>query len=122
MRWSCFAPFIRVSRPHLFILPLLCMRINPGPIAPPMVLIIDDDLAVRTSLNLLFRNEGYSTALASSEEEALRILAGSPVSLILLDLNFSIETSGREGMALLKKIRQQDADVPVILITGWGTI
>jgi DNA-binding NtrC family response regulator len=43
-------------------------------------------------------------------------------SLIILDLNFTIETSGKEGMILLQKIRQQNATIPVILITGWGSI
>src|SRR4051812_8951546 len=87
-----------------------------------MILIIDDDLAVRTSLNPLFRNEGYPTATASSEAEALQILTTSPITLILLDLNFSIETSGSEGMALLRQIREHNTDIPVILITGWGSI
>ena len=45
-----------------------------------------------------------------------------PVSLVMLDLNFSIETSGEEGMALLQQVRQMNAVVPIILITGWGTI
>jgi len=87
-----------------------------------MILIIDDDIAVRASLLLLFENEGYKVATAGSEDEALNILNQHEISLIILDLNFSIETSGEEGMALLQKIRSIDTDVPVILITGWGTI
>src|SRR3954471_15316753 len=87
-----------------------------------MILIIDDDIAVRASLLLLFENEGYKVATAGSEDEALNILNQHEISLIILDLNFSIETSGEEGMALLQKIRQINAEVPVILITGWGTI
>jgi DNA-binding NtrC family response regulator len=87
-----------------------------------MILIIDDDIAVRASLLLLFENEGYKLATAGSEGEALNILKQHEISLIILDLNFSIETSGEEGMALLQKMRQKNADIPVILITGWGTI
>jgi DNA-binding NtrC family response regulator len=87
-----------------------------------MILIIDDDIAVRASLLLLFENEGYKVATAGSEDEALNALNQYEISLIILDLNFSIETSGEEGMALLQKIRQINAEVPVILITGWGTI
>ena len=87
-----------------------------------MILIIDDDIAVRASLLLLFENEGYKVATAGSEDEALNILNQEEISLIILDLNFSIETSGEEGMALLQKIRQKNIEVPVILITGWGTI
>jgi DNA-binding NtrC family response regulator len=87
-----------------------------------MILIIDDDIAVRASLQLLFENEGYKVATAGSEGEALNILNQDGISLIILDLNFSIETSGEEGMALLENIRKINAEVPVILITGWGSI
>jgi len=87
-----------------------------------MILIIDDDIAVRASLVLLLRSEGYKPLTASSEAEALSALKHHEVSLIILDLNFSIETSGKEGMALLEKIRQINSVVPIILITGWGTI
>jgi DNA-binding NtrC family response regulator len=90
--------------------------------APSMILIVDDDIAVRASLLLLLENEGYKIATASSEDEALNILRQHEITLIILDLNFSIETSGEEGMALLKRIRQINAEIPVILITGWGTI
>lgn len=87
-----------------------------------MILIIDDDLAVRTSLLLLLQHEGYQTLAVSSAEEAMRTLEEHSCTLILLDLNFSIETSGKEGMALLKSIRAIHASIPVILITGWATI
>ncbi len=87
-----------------------------------MILIIDDDIAVRTSLLLLFQNEGYTALAVASGQEALPVITKKPVSLIILDLNFSIETSGKEGMALLQDIKKINATVPVILITGWGTI
>jgi two-component system, NtrC family, response regulator len=87
-----------------------------------MILIIDDDIAVRTSLLLLFQNEGYKAVAAASEEEALAQLTKNNISLIILDLNFSIETSGKEGIALLQKLKKINASIPVILITGWGTI
>jgi DNA-binding NtrC family response regulator len=87
-----------------------------------MILIIDDDIAVRTSLLLLFQNERIKAVAASSAAEALAVLAGKEISLIILDLNFSIETSGKEGMALLEDIKKTKPGIPVILITGWGTI
>lgn len=87
-----------------------------------MILIIDDDIAVRTSLLLLFQNEGYTAVAVASGQEALPVIPQKPVSLIILDLNFSIETSGKEGMVLLQDIKKVNAAVPVILITGWGTI
>ncbi len=87
-----------------------------------MILIIDDDIAVRTSLLLLFRSEGFKVDQAASADEALIVLAKQEVSLIIMDLNFTADTSGREGMDLLAKIKQLRPAVPVILITGWATI
>jgi two-component system NtrC family response regulator len=87
-----------------------------------MILIIDDDLAVRTSILLLLQQEGYEAATVDNAAAALVFLKSNTPSLIILDLNFSIETSGGEGMQLLRQIRKWHASVPVILITGWATI
>lgn len=86
------------------------------------ILIIDDDLAVLTSLSLLLKTLHYKVVLASGEGEALDILNGQDISLVIMDLNFSMDTSGKEGMQLLKQIRGKNGSLPVILITGWGSI
>ena len=87
-----------------------------------MILIIDDDKAVRTSLLLLLEEVGYEAKDIAAPREALVYLNHNTPSLIILDLNFSIETSGEEGMRLLEQIRKIHPAVPVILITGWATI
>lgn len=87
-----------------------------------MLLIVDDDLAIRTSLMLLLKQEGFEVNGVSSPEETFEVLRTETPELILLDLNFSIETSGNEGMALLQRIKKHNQAIPVILITGWGTI
>jgi two-component system, NtrC family, response regulator len=87
-----------------------------------MILIIDDDKAVRTSLLLLLQQKGFMVKDVSSPNEAIAWLNHNSPSLILLDLNFSIDTSGEEGLRLLKQIRKVHPVVPVILITGWATI
>src|SRR5688500_10683607 len=87
-----------------------------------MVLIIDDDIAVRTSLQLLLETEGYEVHTAQNEAEALDELRTHLPQLIILDLNFSIDTSGKEGMKLLKEIKKMNSAIPIILITGWATI
>jgi DNA-binding NtrC family response regulator len=87
-----------------------------------MILIIDDDMAVRTSLLLLLQSEGFDAMSAAEPAAALTLIKERSPQLIILDLNFSIDTSGKEGMQLLKKIKEVDSQVPVILITGWGTI
>src|SRR3954469_3980039 len=87
-----------------------------------MILIIDDDIAVRTSLQLLLENESYHTATADGPAQALSFLKTNTPELIILDLNFSIDTSGREGMNLLQQVKKINAVVPIILITGWASI
>jgi DNA-binding NtrC family response regulator len=87
-----------------------------------MILIIDDDIAVRTSLAILLEAEGYKVSVTGNPDEVLPHIRKQKPELIILDLNFSIETSGLEGMALLSKIKAFDARIPVILITGWGNI
>jgi len=87
-----------------------------------MILIIDDDIAVRTSLILLLQNEGYEVMSADEPKQAISLIKEQTPRLIILDLNFSIDTSGREGMQLLKEIKKFNETIPIILITGWGTI
>jgi DNA-binding NtrC family response regulator len=87
-----------------------------------MIFIIDDDIAVRTSLLLLLKNEGYAVTCFSDPTEALAEIQNSQPQLIILDLNFSIDTSGIEGIELLTRIKKINAALPVILITGWGSI
>jgi DNA-binding NtrC family response regulator len=87
-----------------------------------MILVIDDDIAVRTSLLLLLKSEGYDVLSTEEPAEAIKIIKKKSPELIILDLNFSIDTSGREGMDLLEKIKQVNSAIPVVLITGWGSI
>ncbi|MDR6197599.1 sigma-54 dependent transcriptional regulator [Siphonobacter sp. SORGH_AS_0500] len=87
-----------------------------------MILVVDDDMAIRTSLSLLLKKEGFKVLGAGSAKETFEILRQQTPELILLDLNFSMETSGKEGMALLDEIRRLQPNLPVILITGWGSI
>lgn len=87
-----------------------------------MILIIDDEIAVRTSLELLLASEGYATVGCGIPGEVADKIKADKPDLIILDLNFSLDTSGKEGMAILKTIRAMDPELPVILITGWGSI
>ena len=87
-----------------------------------MVLIIDDDIAVRTSLLLLLKDVGYDAYACEGPADAIKIIKKREPELILLDLNFSNDTSGKEGMELLHKIKQINSAIPIILITGWASI
>jgi DNA-binding NtrC family response regulator len=87
-----------------------------------MILIIDDDIAVCTSLSLLMRKEGFDVAIAQNPEDAFNVLKRHAVSLVLLDMNFSNDTTGDDGLELLQQIKALQPTLPVILITGWATI
>jgi two-component system, NtrC family, response regulator len=87
-----------------------------------MILIIDDDIAVRTSISLLLKNAGYKTKAVESPDEAMDEVLAQDWDLVIMDMNYSVETSGEEGIRLLRRIKEARPKFPVILITGWGTI
>ena len=87
-----------------------------------MILIVDDDIAVRTSISLELKQAGYKTLMASGPEEALHMLKEHEVRMVIMDMNFSNETTGEEGMKLLEGIKKNYRSLPVILITGWASI
>lgn len=87
-----------------------------------LILIIDDDAAVRSSLSLLLKRAGYEIQSAASPEAALAFVRQTTPDLMLMDMNFSLTTKGDEGLELLMKMKILCPEVPVILITGWGSI
>ncbi|WP_266204823.1 sigma-54-dependent transcriptional regulator [Pontibacter kalidii] len=87
-----------------------------------MILIIDDDVAVRASLSLLLKQNGYKTNEAANPKEALQLAELHPFDLAIMDMNFSINTTGHDGLDLLSKFKRLYPKLPVILITGWGSI
>ena len=87
-----------------------------------MILIIDDDAAVRSSLTFLLNRIGYETQAVAVPDEALNIVRETAPTLILMDMNFTLTTSGEEGIRLLRQVKIFRPDVPIILITAWGSI
>jgi DNA-binding NtrC family response regulator len=87
-----------------------------------MILIVDDDPSVTTSLGLLLKQHGLRSSAADGPEQALQKLRSERYELVLQDMNFSLDTSGREGLELLRRIRAEHPVLPVILITAWGSI
>ena len=87
------------------------------------VLIVDDQTAVRSALQVLFELHDFECLSASSPEEALRLIRCSDVGVVVQDMNFSKETtSGEEGVALFRAIQQLDSELPVILLTAWTSL
>ncbi len=87
------------------------------------ILIADDDQDVLSALKLAFKEERFVVNLASSPAEAMRLLERKRFSCILMDLNYTQDTtSGKEGVELMRAIREVDSEVPVIVMTGFGSI
>jgi len=84
------------------------------------ILVIDDNPAVITALEILFSLRDIRTLRAATPEEGLSVLARERVDLVVQDMNFRADTtSGEEGIALFRAIREQQPDLPVILLTAW---
>ena len=87
-----------------------------------MILIVDDDIAIRHSLGLMLKRARYDVEAVASPGEAMEIVRATTPQLILMDMNFSLTTSGDDGIELLQKVKIFCPDTPVILITAWGSI
>ena len=86
--------------------------------APAAILIIDDEAAIRESLETLLDLENYQVRAAASAEAGVAALGERPFDLILLDLALP----DRNGLEVLREIRERDPLVPVIMITAYGTV
>ncbi|HVJ61732.1 MAG TPA: sigma-54 dependent transcriptional regulator [Tahibacter sp.] len=84
------------------------------------VLVIDDNPAVATALEVLLSLNEIRTLAALSPDEGLALLEREQVELVIADMNFHQDTtSGEEGIALFRAIRARHPDLPVILLTAW---
>ncbi|HET9316342.1 MAG TPA: sigma-54 dependent transcriptional regulator [Vicinamibacteria bacterium] len=82
------------------------------------ILIVDDEAGVRSSLQGILGDEGYAAEAVDSGEAALRALENRRFDLLLLD----VWLPGMDGLETLARVRTLDADVPVVVISGHGTI
>jgi phosphoserine phosphatase RsbU/P len=93
------------------------------PAALPRVLVADDQTDVVSALRLLLRAEGFDIDTAATVDEVRARVAADRYDLLLMDLNYARDTtSGVEGLDLLAEIHASDSTLPVIVMTGWGSI
>lgn len=89
----------------------------------PRILVADDQADVVEALRLLLKGGGFLVDAASSPDEVVRLMEKRPIDALLMDLNYTRDTtSGREGMDLLGRVRQLDPDLPVVVMTAWGSV
>ncbi|MDO9318454.1 MAG: sigma-54 dependent transcriptional regulator [Gammaproteobacteria bacterium] len=87
------------------------------------VLVADDDKSILTALKLLLSSENLDAILCSTPGDALEQIRNHSFQLALIDLNYQEDTtSGQEGLKLIIAIREIDANLPIIVMTGWGTV
>ena len=87
-----------------------------------MILVIDDNEAIRSSLAFMLGRAGYEVMLASNPDDAIDAVKKREPRLILMDMNYSLTTDGEEGLYLLRRVKVYCPSVPVILMTAWGSI
>ena len=88
-----------------------------------MILIVDDDRAIRVTLTLLLERNEYTVLSADGPVAAMEVVRNhTDLELVLMDMNYTLATDGEEGLTLLKQVKVFRPDVPVILMTAWGTI
>ncbi len=86
----------------------------------PTVLLIDDNPAVRTALEVLLSLQGLQVVEADAPAAGRALLEREDVDLVIQDMNFSRQaTSGAEGVALFHGIRERQPELPIILLTAW---
>jgi sigma-B regulation protein RsbU (phosphoserine phosphatase) len=87
------------------------------------VLVADDQADVLEALRWLLTGEGYEPEFVSSTDAVLERLRERPFDLLLMDLNYSRDTtSGREGLELIQQVRAHDPALPIVVMTGWGSV
>ena len=85
---------------------------------PAKLLVVDDDSLIRRSLAEMLRGEGYAVSEASTGAEALRVFAQVAPDLVITDFNMPEV----DGLQLLRELRARKPELPVILVTGYGTV
>ena len=87
------------------------------------VLVADDQPDILEALRWLLAGEGYDAQFVDSTAAVLDRLRNGSFDLLLMDLNYSRDTtSGREGLALIPQVREQDPALPIVVMTGWGSV
>ena len=92
-------------------------------VSPPRVLVVDDQRDILEALRLLLKPEGFEITLASSPRAALDALDAIAFDAALVDLNYARDTtSGQEGLQLVADLQARAPDLPVLVMTAWGSI
>jgi len=96
---------------------------SPKKSARARVLVGDDQHDILTALSLLLKLNGFAAEIADSPERLLATASAGQFDLILMDLNYTRDTtSGEEGLQLLSTLRNTGGATPIIVMTAWGNV
>lgn len=84
------------------------------------ILIVDDERDIRELISDILKDEGFTTRLASNSDEAVSALNSQEPGLMILDI--WLKDSRMDGLDILKQVKRNNPDVPVIIISGHGNI
>jgi DNA-binding NtrC family response regulator len=91
--------------------------------SPCKLLIADDQPHILEALRLLLKPEGYQLEMVRMPALVLEALAHESFDGVLIDLNYTRDTtSGQEGLDLVTRVKEMDAQLPVVVMTAWGNI
>lgn len=91
--------------------------------AAARVLVADDQPPVLDALNLLLKSHGYQTEGVTQPERVLQVLQSGEFDVVLLDMNYTRDTTaGGEGLELVSQIRSRDENLPLLVMTAWGSV
>lgn len=89
----------------------------------PKILICDDQHDILAALELLLKMNGYQTQAVDFPDQLLKTAGEWPFDLILMDLNYTRDTtSGQEGLMLLQELRKKHSVAPIVVMTAWGNV
>jgi len=84
------------------------------------ILIVDDERDIRELISDILEDEGYATRLAENSNEAMSAINAEPPALLILDI--WLKDSRMDGIDILKAVKRDNPDVPVVIISGHGNV
>src|ERR671915_668099 len=96
---------------------------TPASAPAPSVLVADDQPDVLEALRLLLKGEGFEVETVTSAPAVLAALERRDYDALLMDMNYARDTtSGQEGLDLLQRLKEIEPDLPVAVMTAWGSV
>jgi DNA-binding NtrC family response regulator len=87
------------------------------------ILIADDQVDVLEALRLLLKTDGYQIEAVTTPQEAVGAVEDREFDVVLMDLNYARDTtSGQEGLDLMNRIQSVDSNLPIVVMTAWGSV